>query len=63
MVLFILGFFGVILEVFILEVLVLEVLDLKVLVIVHIREDVGNYLGILVIVSLLRCHLVRVVTR
>jgi hypothetical protein len=48
MTLFILGFFGVILEVFILEVLVLEVLDLEVLVIVHTREDVGNDLGILV---------------
>ena len=48
MALFILGFFGVILEVFILEVFVLEVLDLEVLVIVHTREDVGNVLGILV---------------
>jgi hypothetical protein len=48
MALFILGFFWVILEVFILEVFVLEVLDLEVLVIVHTREDVGNDLGILV---------------
>ena len=47
MTLFILGIFGVILEVFILEVLFLEVLDLEVLVIVHTREDVGNVLGIL----------------
>lgn len=45
MALFILGFFGVILEVFILEVFVLEVLDLEVLVIVHTREDVGNDVG------------------
>jgi hypothetical protein len=48
MALFILGFFWIILEVFILEVFVLEVLDLEVLVIVHTREDVGNDLGILV---------------
>ena len=47
MTLFILGIFGVILEVFILEVLFLEVLDLEVLVIVHTREDVGNDVGIL----------------
>ena len=45
MTLFILGIFGVILEVFILEVLFLEVLDLEVLVIVHTREDVGNDVG------------------
>jgi hypothetical protein len=52
--LFVLGFFKVVLEVLNLEVLVLEVLVLEVLLVVDARENVGDEIGIFVVLEEVR---------